>query len=147
MADTELQQATGLVTVFELLQDRQGGLKSGSVDSVRHAESCAKFVECFVGREIGGRINILVMNRAALHIYEIRGEEPNEVKEDLFGERDEDKESYRKETVRVDGFDRVHKHPGIRQCFDLSATPNCGERVGRNAKSHFGGAYKSTIGM
>ena len=77
-------------------RDRQGNLKSISVESVRRVESDAKLIERILGREIGAKGNILVMNDEAHHAYRIRGEEPDEDEEDLFGEEDEGKEFYQR---------------------------------------------------
>ncbi len=135
--DLELQQATGLITVLDEQRDRQGNLKSVSVESVRHVESDAKLIERVLGREIGAKGNILVMNDEAHHAYRIRGDEPDEDEEDLFGEDDEGKEFYREATVWVDGLDRIHKHRGISQCIDLSATPYYLGRAGQEANRLF----------
>ena len=135
--DLALQQATGLITVLDEQRDKQGNLKSVSVESVRHVESDAKLIERILGREIGAKSNILVMNDEAHHAYRIRGEEPDEDEEDLFGEEGEGKEFYREATVWVDGLDRIHKHRAISQCIDLSATPYYLGRVGQDANRPF----------
>ncbi len=137
LSDLDLQQATGLFTVLDEQRDKQGNLKSVSVESVRHVESDAKLIERILGREIGAKGNILVMNDEAHHAYRIRGEAPDEGEEDLFGEENEGKEYYREATVWIDGLDRIHKHRGINQCIDLSATPYYLGRVGQDANRPF----------
>ncbi len=62
---------------------------------------------------------------------------PDKDEEDLFGEEDGGEEFYREAAVRVDGLDRIHKHRGINQCIDLSATPCYLGRVGQNANRPF----------
>ncbi len=136
-ADLELQKAAGLVTVLDEQRDQQGNLKSVSVESVRHVESDAKLIERVLGREVGGKGNILVMNDEAHHAYRIRREEADEGEEDLFGEDDAGEAFYREATVWVDGLDRIHKHRGINRCIDLSATPYYLGRVGRDANRPF----------
>jgi len=135
--DLELQQATGLITVLDEQRDRQGNLKSVAVESVRHVESDAKLIERILGREIGAKGNILVMNDEAHHAYRLRGDGPDENEEDLFGEEVDGREFYREATVWVEGLDRIHKHCGISQCIDLSATPYYLGRVGQDANRPF----------
>ena len=135
--DLTLQKAAGLLTVLDEQRDRQGHLKSVSVESVRHVESDAKLIERVLGREIGGKGNILAMNDEAHHAYRIRREEPDEGEADLFGEDDAGEAFYREATVWVDGLDRIHKYRGINQCIDLSATPYYLGRVGQDANRPF----------
>ena len=135
-ADLELQMATGMVTVLDEQKDRQGKLKSVSVESVRYVESDARLIERILGREIGGKRNILVMNDEAHHAYRIRREEPDDGEEELFDD-DDGEAFYREATVWVDGLDRIHKHRGINQCIDLSATPYYLGRVGQDANRPF----------
>ncbi|MDE0344020.1 MAG: DEAD/DEAH box helicase family protein [Deltaproteobacteria bacterium] len=137
LADLKLQTATGIVTVLDEQKDRQGNLKSVSVESVRYVESDAKLIERILGREIGGKGNILVMNDEAHHAYRLRRPEPDEGEEDLFGEDDDGEAFYREATVWVDGLDRIHKHRGINRCIDLSATPYYLGRVGKDANRPF----------
>ena len=137
LADLKLQTATGIVTVLDEQKDRQGNLKSVSVESVRYVESDAKLIERILGREIGGKGNILVMNDEAHHAYRLRRPEPDEGEEDLFGEDDDDEAFYSEATVWVDGLDRIHKHRGINRCIDLSATPYYLGRVGKDANRPF----------
>ena len=137
LEDLERQAALGLVTVLDETRDRQGHLKSVRVESVRHVESDAKLIERVLGREIGRKSNILVMNDEAHHAYRIRGAEPDEDEEDLFGEDDDSEAFYREATVWIDGLDRIHKHRGINRCVDLSATPYYLGRVGQDANRPF----------
>ena len=135
--DLQRQVDAGLITVLEEKRDRQGNLKSVSVESLRYVESDAKLIERLLGREVGGKRNILVMNDEAHHAYRIRRAEPDEGEEDLFGEARDSEEFYREATVWIDGLDRIHKHRGINQCIDLSATPYYLGRVGQDANRPF----------
>ena len=135
--DLERQAATGLITVLDEQPDRQGNLKSVSVESVRYVESDTRLIERVLGREVGGKGNILVMNDEAHHAYRIRRPEPDEGEEDLFGEADESEEFYREATVWIDGLDRIHKQRRINLCIDLSATPYFLGRVGQDANRPF----------
>jgi type III restriction enzyme len=137
LADLERQAAAGLIAVRDEQRDRQGNLKSVSVESVRYVESDARLIDRVLGREIGGKGNLLVMNDEAHHAYRLRRAEPDEGEEDLFGEIDDSEEFYREATVWVDGLDRIHKHRGINLCVDLSATPYYLGRVGQEANRPF----------
>ena len=137
LPDFERQAAAGLITVREEHRDRQGHLKSVSVESFRYVESDARLIERVLGRDIGGKGNILVMNDEAHHAYRLRRVEPDEGEDDLFGETDDGEEFYREATVWVDGLDRIHKHRGINFCVDLSATPYYLGRVGQDANRPF----------
>ena len=137
LKDLERQAATGLVRVLDERRDGQGNLKSVSVESLRYVESDRKLIERVLGREVGAKRNILVMNDEAHHAYRIRRAEPDEGEEDLFGETDDGEAFYREATVWVDGLDRLHKHRGVNLCIDLSATPYYLGRVGQNANRPF----------
>ncbi len=137
LEDLERQVATGLVEVSEEHRDSQGNLKSVSVESFRYVESDAKLIERVLGREIGGKRNLLVMNDEAHHAYRLRRSEPDVSEESLFGEADEDEEFFREATVWIDGLDRIHKHRDINLCVDLSATPYYLGRVGQDANRPF----------
>ena len=78
------------------------------VRSRRYVESDTALVNRILGREIGGKQNILVMNDEAHHAYRIKREEPDEEEED-FGEEEEAEEFFKEATVWVDGLDRIHK--------------------------------------
>ena len=135
--DLGRQAAIGLLTILDEQRDRQKNLKSVSVEAVRYVESDTKLIERVLGREVGGKRNILVMNDEAHHAYRIRRAEPDEDEEDLFGEADANEEFFREATVWVDRLDRIHKHRGINLCIDLSATPYFLGRVGQDTNRPF----------
>ncbi len=133
----ERQTAAGLIDILDEHRDRQDNLKAVSVESFRYVESDTKLIERVLGREIGGKRNILVMNDEAHHAYRLRPTETDEGEKDLFGELDDVEEYYREATVWVDGLDRIHKHRGINLCIDLSATPYFLGRAGQDANRPF----------
>src|SRR5438093_105741 len=90
-----------------------------------------------MGREVGGKQNILVMNDEAHHAYRIRRDEPDEEEIDLFGEEEEAEEFFKEATVWIEGLDRIHKLRGINFCVDLSATPYFLGRVGQATNRPF----------
>jgi type III restriction enzyme len=133
--DFDRQVGAGLLTVLEEERDRQGSLKKVRVESVRYVESDTSLVNRVLGREVGGKQNILVMNDEAHHAYRIRREGPDDEEEETLGDEAED--FFREATVWVDGLDRVHKLRGINFCVDLSATPYFLGRVGQETNRPF----------
>src|SRR5574337_1640611 len=86
LEDFERQVAAGLLTVLDEEREMDGTLKKVSVESRRYVESNTALVNRILGREVGGKQNILVMNDEAHHAYRIRRPEPDETEVDLFGE-------------------------------------------------------------
>ena len=135
--DLDRQIAAGLLTVVSEDHDPQGNLKKVTVDAVRYLESDTALVKRVLGREIGGKRNILVMNDEAHHAYRIRRAEPDEDQADLFGEDETAEDFFKEATVWVEGLDRVQKLRGINFCLDLSATPYFLGRVGQDTNRPF----------
>ena len=109
LKDYERQVAAGMLTVLEEERDKQGNLKKVKVESVRYVESDTALINRVLGREIGGKQNILVMNDEAHHAYRILQERPEDweemeedEREDWLAERDE-------ATVWVDGLDKIQQ--------------------------------------
>ncbi len=128
LRDYEKQAAAGLLRLVEEERDREGNLNRVVVESDRYVESDAALVHRVLGREIGGKQNLLVFNDEAHHAYRIRTDEPGGVDDEEDDEQIE--EDLREATVWVDGLDRVDKLRGINFCVDLSATPYFLARVG-----------------
>src|SRR5579859_7301185 len=57
--------------------EKGGGLKSIKVESERYVESDAALLQRVIGREVGGKQNILVLNDEAHHAYRITQERPD----------------------------------------------------------------------
>lgn len=135
--DYTRQVSAGLLRVIEEERDRQDNLKKVRVESVRYVESDTALINRLLGRDIGGKKNILVMNDEAHHAYRIKRQEPDEDEDDLFGD-DEDAEDYFQEaTVWINGLDRIQAKCGINFCVDLSATPYFLGRVGQETNRPF----------
>jgi type III restriction enzyme len=135
--DYERQRAHGLLNVLKEEHDGQGNIEKVHVETVRYVESDTALINRIIGKEVGGKQNILVMNDEAHHAYRIRREEPEEEEGELFGD-DEIAEDYFKEaTVWIEGLDRIHKQRGINFCIDLSATPYYLGRVGQDTNRPF----------
>jgi type III restriction enzyme len=120
--------AAGSLRVLSERRDPAGHITAVVVERERWVESDTAIVTRVLGREIGGKQNILVMNDEAHHAYRIRRDEGGD--EELY-EGEEEDEFYREATVWVEGLDRVNKLRGINFCLDLSATPYFLGRVGR----------------
>ena len=135
--ELDRQVAAGLIIILSEERDKQGNLKKVAVESVKYVESDTAMVSRVLGKEIGGKQNILVFNDEAHHAYRIRKPEPDETEEDIFGEEAEIEEFFKEATVWVDGLDRIHKLRGINFCVDLSATPYYLGRVGQETNRTF----------
>lgn len=130
------QIAAGMIQVEEEIHEKDGSLKQVRVSATRYVESDTALVQRVLGREVGGKQNILVMNDEAHHAYRIIKEQ-DEQEEDLFGEDEEAEEFYKEATIWVDGLDKIHKLRGINFCVDLSATPYYLGRVGQETNKPF----------
>jgi type III restriction enzyme len=137
LKDCEQQVTAGLLKLLEEERDKDGSLKKVKVESVRYVESDTALLNRVLGREIGGKQNILVMNDEAHHAYRILQDRPEDwdqmeedEREDWLAERNE-------ATVWVDGLDKIQKHRGINFCVDLSATPYFLGRIGQEQNRPF----------
>jgi len=133
--------AAGEVVVIKEDRDGAGNLKKVLVHSVKRVESDTALVNRIIGREVGGKQNILVMNDEAHHAYRIKREAAQDAEESLledeFEDEEEAEEFFKEATVWVDGLDRIQKLRGINVCIDLSATPYFLGRVGQEANRPF----------
>ncbi len=129
------QVAARLLKVLEEELDETGSLKRARIESVKYVESDTSLINRVLGREIGGKQNILVMNDEAHHAYRISRDDGNGDDDDE--EEDEAEEFFKEATVWVEGLDRVQKLRGINFCLDLSATPYFLGRVGQEANKPF----------
>ncbi|MDN5941867.1 MAG: DEAD/DEAH box helicase family protein [Nitrospira sp.] len=137
LEDFTRQVAAGLLAVLNEEFEKDGSLKKVTVESRRYVESDTALVNRILGREVGGKRNILVMNDEAHHAYRIVREEREEEEEDLFGEDEEAEDFFKEATVWIDGLDRIQKLRGINLCLDLSATPYFLGRVGQDTNRPF----------
>ena len=119
LKDYELQVANGMLTVLEEEREKDGSLKRVKVESARYVESDTALINRVIGREVGGKQNILVLNDEAHHAYRIRRDEPDPEEEDEFGDEEEADEFFQEATVWIDGLDKLQKQRGINFCVDL----------------------------
>lgn len=141
LTSLEAMRASGeieVVTGSEVL-DEQENLKSVQIVSEKYVESDTAVVSRILGREVGGKQNILVMNDEAHHAYRIRQDEPDEDELELeeFGDEEDAEDFFQEATVWIDGLDKVQKLRGINCCIDLSATPYFLGRVGQDTNKPF----------
>jgi len=132
-ASLEAGTAAGEIQVVKGSEVYEGGhLKSVQIKEFKYIESETALVNRVLGKEVGGKRNILVFNDEAHHAYRIRQEEPDEEDED-----EEVEELAKEATEWITGLDKIHKLRGINFCVDLSATPYFLARVGRETNKPF----------
>lgn len=137
LTDFQRQVNAGILKVINEEHDKSGNLKTAEVESVKYVESDTALVNRVLGREVGGKQNLLVFNDEAHHAYRIRKPEPENGEDDTYGDEGEADEFFKEATVWVDGLDRVNKLRGINFCVDLSATPYFLGRVGQETNKVF----------
>jgi type III restriction enzyme len=120
-ADLDRHLAAGTLEVLAEERDADGRVQRLHVESERFVESDQALLARVLGREVGRKQNILVLNDEAHHAYRIRraadlDEQPDDEDDDEAFER-------REATVWVEGLDRVQRLRGINFCVDFSATP------------------------
>jgi type III restriction enzyme len=135
--DLARQVGAGMITVLDEEREPSGSLKKVYVESLKYVESDGAVINRVLGREVGGKQNILVFNDEAHHAYRIRREQPDELEEEVFGEEEESEEFFREANVWMEGLDKIHKQRGINFCVDLSATPYFLARVGQETNRPF----------
>jgi type III restriction enzyme len=131
------QVNAGMLKVLEEKRDKQGNLKKVVVESIRRVKSDTALINDVLGRDVGGKRNILVLNDEAHHAYRIKSEDPDEAEEEIHGDAEDAEEFFKEATVWVEGLDRLHKLRGINFCVDFSATPYFLGRVGRATNRPF----------
>lgn len=134
--DFRRQRDLGLLEVLEEKRDDEGNLTEVRVISTRYVESDAAWSARVLGKEIGGKQNLLVFNDEAHHAYRIRRDRDDD-EEEAFGEDEEAESFFDEATVWMDGLDRINRLRGINACVDLSATPYFLGRVGQDTNKPF----------
>ena len=123
---SKLNEGFVVVTNWHVLEPEQGNQVGGVSAAVvkRGEESDTALVARVLGREVGGKQNILVMN----------DENWEQMDAD---EREEWLEDNKEATVWIDGLDKIQKIRGINFCVDVSATPYYLNRTGNEANRPF----------
>ena len=121
MAD--LRKGRVVVTNWHVLAPQDlnqvGGVGARVVKRGRESDSAV--VGRVLGREVGGKGHVLVLNDEAHHAYRIRAADESEEVEN--GADDLAEADRREATVWIEGLDRIQRVRGINLCVDLSATP------------------------
>ena len=90
------QVSAGLLSVQKEDRDKTGALMRVKVESARYVKSDTALIDEVLGRDIGGKKNLLVMNDEAHHAYRIRREEADEEQEEeTYGEKESADEFFR----------------------------------------------------
>lgn len=135
---TEESLGIALGRGMKILEDRRPRKPEVVVEETRYVESDTKLMQRLLGREVGGKQNILVLNDEAHHAYRIRQDGTGTPEEDAEWTDEERAEDLAYEsTVWVDGLDRIHKNRRINFCVDLSATPYYLARAGEDTNRVF----------
>jgi type III restriction enzyme len=135
---TEQALAMAIDQGARVIEDRRSKKQEVVLEETRYVESDTRLMQRLLGREIGGKQNLLVLNDEAHHAYRIRQEATETAEEDAEWTDEEraDELAY-ESTVWIDGLDRVHKNRRINFCVDLSATPYYLARAGENTNRIF----------
>jgi type III restriction enzyme len=115
---------------MRVLEDRRPKKAEVLVEETRYVESDTALMRRLLGREVGGKQNILVLNDEAHHAYRIRQAQRDDYEDAEALDEEREEELVHESTIWVDGLDRIHKHRRINFCVDLSATPYFIARAG-----------------
>lgn len=134
------EQALGIAVSrgMRIVEDHRPAKQEVVVEETRYVESDTKLMQRLLGREVGGKQNILVLNDEAHHAYRIRAAANSQAEEDAeWLDEDRADDLAYESTVWIDGLDRIHKHRRINFCVDLSATPYYLARAGEDTNRVF----------
>ena len=136
---SKLSEGFVVVTNWHVLEPQEGNQVGcvGAAVVKRGPENDTAVVARVLGREVGGKQNVLVMNDEAHHCYRLVQERPDEWEQMTGDEREDWLEENKEATVWIDGLDKIQKIRGINFCVDLSATPYYLNRTGNDANRPF----------
>src|SRR5581483_8757117 len=90
---------------MRLVEDRRPAKSEVVVEETRYVESDARLMQRLLGREVGGKQNILVLNDEAHHAYRIRQAAAGTAEEDAEATSEELEEELAYEsTIWIDGL-------------------------------------------
>jgi type III restriction enzyme len=134
------QQALDLAVAqgtMRVIADRRPSKQEVEVEETRYVESDARWIQRVLGRDIGGKRNILVLNDEAHHAYRMQQAGPDLLEEGQALDEETVEEFVQEATVWIDGLDRIQKLRTINLCVDLSATPYYLARAGAETNRIF----------
>jgi type III restriction enzyme len=123
--------------VVRIIEDRRPEKAEVVVEETRYVESDARWIQRVLGRDVGDKKNVLVLNDEAHHAYRIRQPESDLIEQYEALDEEMIEEFAEEATVWIDGLDRIHKRRGINFCVDLSATPYYLARAGAETNRIF----------
>ena len=130
----ELALAQGTVRIVE---DRRPGKAEVVVEETRYVESDTRWIQRVLGREVGGKTNLLVLNDEAHHAYRIQQAGPDLLEQYEALDEESIDDFAQEATVWIEGLDRIHRLRRINLCVDLSATPYYLARAGAETNRIF----------
>jgi type III restriction enzyme len=122
---------------MRIIEDLRPKKSEVEVEETRYVESDTALLNRLLGRDVGGKQNLLVLNDEAHHAYRIRKGEFEDDGDEGSLDEDRDEQLRHETTVWIDGLDRIHKHRRINFCVDLSATPYFLARAGSDTNRVF----------
>lgn len=136
MTDQALQIAVG--QGMRIIEDRRPAKAEVVVEETRYVESDTRLMQRLLGKDVGAKQNILVLNDEAHHAYRIRAAATDTAEEDAeWLDEDRAEDLAYESTVWIDGLDRIHRSRRINMCVDLSATPYYLARAGEDTNRIF----------
>src|SRR5207302_3717642 len=95
------EQALGIAVSqgMRIVEDRRPAKQEVVVEETRYVESDTRLMQRLLGRDVGGKQNILVLNDEAHHAYRIRGPGASEAEEDAEALVEELAEDYELEST------------------------------------------------
>jgi type III restriction enzyme len=115
---------------IRIIKDHRPEKSEVEIEETRYVESDARWIERVLGREIGGKQNLLVLNDEAHHAYRLpqaeasdEADEAQAIEEAEAQNEEGVKEFVQEATIWIDGLDRINRQRTINLCIDLSATP------------------------
>lgn len=137
LTEFEKQVAAQVFFVKSENRDESGKLLTASIYYRRYIESDSALIERVLGRELGKKQNLLVMNDEAHHAYRIHPDSTETDDEALMGTAADDDAMIAEATVWISGLDKVQSQRSINFAVDLSATPYYLARAGRDTARPF----------
>jgi type III restriction enzyme len=135
---TEKALELAVIGGMRILEDRRPAKPEVVVEETRYVESDTKLMQRLLGREVGGKQNLFVLDDEAHHAYRIRGKAATDAEQDAEALNEElDEQQAYESTVWMDGLDRIHRSRRIKLCVDLSATPYYLARAGEDTNRIF----------
>lgn len=123
--------------LVRIVEDRRPAKSEVLVEETRYVESDGRWIQRVLGREVGGKTNVLVLNDEAHHAYRITQAGPDLLEQYEALDEETVEEFAQEATVWIEGLDRIHRLRRINLCVDLSATPYYLARAGAETNRTF----------